>query len=103
MANNLGLAHLQSLKVTSLLVHALTKQALARQAIEKQAHAFGGLNVEDKFFTPHEIYFIGNLQHINKLWIFEKTSFKAQKSLYSQNDVEACGPKPKEILSHQIP
>ena len=48
-------------------MHALTKQALARQAIEKQAHAFGGLNVEDKFFTPHEIYFIGNLQHINKL------------------------------------
>ena len=103
MANNLGFAHLQSLKVTSSLVHALTKQALARQAIEKQAHAFGGLNVEDKFFTPHEIYFIGNLHHINKLWIFKKTSFKAQKSLYSQNDVEACGPKPKEILSHQIP
>ena len=53
-ANNLGFAHLQSLQVTSSLVHALAKQALVRQALAKQAHALGGLNVEDKFFMPHD-------------------------------------------------
>lgn len=72
MANNLGYAHLQSLQVTSSFVHALAKQTLARQAIAKQAHAFRGMNVEDKFFTPHEIYFIGNSHHSNKLWILDK-------------------------------
>ena len=34
---------------------------------------------------------------------FGKTSFKDQKSLYSQNDTKAHGPIPMVILSHQIP
>ena len=34
---------------------------------------------------------------------FGKTSFKAQKSPYSQNDTKPRGPKPMAILSHQSP
>ena len=36
--------------------------------------------IEDKFFTPHRIYFIGNLQHINKLWILEKPLLKPKRA-----------------------
>lgn len=35
--------------------------------------------VEDKFFTPHGIYFIGNPHHINKLWILEKPLLKPKR------------------------
>ena len=38
------------------------------------------LGVEDKIFTPHEIYFIGNSHHINKLWILEKCFLKPKKA-----------------------
>ena len=37
--------------------------------------------IEDKFFTPHEIYFIGNSHHINKLWILEKPLLKPKRAL----------------------
>ena len=53
VANNLGFTYLQSLQEMSSLMHVLAKQALTRQALAKQAYALGGLNVKDKFFTPH--------------------------------------------------
>ena len=40
--------------------------------------------VDDKFFTRHGIYFIGNSHHINKLWILEKPLLKPKRAILTK-------------------
>ena len=69
-ANNLKFAHLQNLQVISSLVHALAKQA----------HALGGLNVEDKFFTPHGFISLATRTTSTLSWILGKSLLKPKRA-----------------------
>ena len=79
-SNNLEFAHLQNHQVMSSLVHALAKQALTRQALAKQVHALGGLNVEDKFFTPHGFISLATRTTSTLSWILRKSLLKPKRA-----------------------
>ena len=64
----------------SSLVHALAKQALTRQALAKQVHALGGLNVEDKFFTPHGFISLATRTTSTLSWILRKSLLKPKRA-----------------------
>ena len=54
------------------------------------------------FYTTWNLFHWQSTPH-QQIMDFGKTSFKDQKSLYSQNDTKAHGPIPMVILSHQSP
>ena len=71
----------------------LQKQAFVRQALAKQAHALGGLNVEDKFFTPHGFISLATHTTSTLLWILGESILKPKRVHIHKNDVQAHGPK----------
>ena len=71
----------------------LQKQAFARQALAKQAHALGGLNVEDKFFTPHGFISMATCTTSTLSWILGESILKPKRVHIHKNVVEAHGPK----------
>ena len=93
-ANNLKFAHLQNLQVISSLVHALAKQA----------HALGGLNVEDKFFTPHGFISLATRTTSTLSWILGKSLLKPKrdhiKGPYSHKKVSKPMVQAHGISSH---
>ena len=60
---------------TSGIANGICREILA---LKHKTRALPG--VENKFFTPHGIYFIGNLHHINKLWILKKPLLKPKRA-----------------------
>jgi len=61
-------------------MHVLAKQALTRQALAKQAHALGGLNVKDKFFTPHAFISLATSTTSTLSWILGKSLLKPKRT-----------------------
>ena len=86
--NSIGLAMANLFQETSSLVH-----ALARQALAKQAHALGGRNVEDKFFTPHGFISLATHTTSTLSWILGEFILKPKRVHIHKNDVKAHGPK----------
>ena len=67
--------------------------ALARQALAKQAYALEGLNVEDKFFTPHGFISLVTRTTSTLSWILGESILKPKRVHIHKNDAEAHGPK----------
>ena len=71
----------------------LQKQAFVRQALAKQAHALGGLNVEDKFLTPHGFISMATCTTSTLSWILGESILKHKRVHIHKNVVKAHGPK----------
>ena len=53
---------------------------LQTQALAKQAYALGGLNVEDKFFTPHDFISLATRTTSTLSWILGKSLLKPKRA-----------------------